>query len=177
MRPKSLSHLYELRKLNENTLPSICFLKYNTQLKSLDNSVKQGSIILKVWRNSVELKRTKAYSKAVFLIISSSLAFLLLHTPMIVSKAYHLVCAVTQNQSQLNNNANEDYSNANDSEFLVEIGDKISCYLYYLNFACNMFFYSIREPRRSLRKNKNSLSKFTLKKLTSSEFFKKHGTI
>jgi hypothetical protein len=179
LRSKSLTYLSELKKLNGNNSPSsVCFLKYNTQMKSIDNSIKKSSIVFKVWRSSMEVKRTRAYTKAAFLIIGSSLAFLFLHTPMIITKVYHLFSRSCQNQTPNSTNSQASYLEVDDSKLLIEIGERISYCLYYLNFVSNLFFYSLRGPRRrSSQKNINStVSNFTFRKINRTGLMKKYRT-
>lgn len=118
-------------------------------LKALENfvaSVRQSSLL----RRSLEIKRSKLYSRSTRNLLIISVCYILLNTVMVYSKLKYLFQTnyegyyekyTIQNNSTLTL-ASE--TTANRPELIdknVNLTDIIASYLYYLNFSINFFLY------------------------------------
>jgi hypothetical protein len=173
VRSSSLPDFRGLRQQHRMSFEStVCYLKYLVIEKKTDSRKrKNSSIVFKVWRTSMQLKRTKSYKKAAFLIMSSSLCFFFLNLPMIWFKFYNIIypeqsqsLPSASGASQLLLAANPDnakrllhQSDADTASLdIIEICERLACYLYYLNFVSNMFFFTLKSPRRASNNSKDT---------------------
>lgn len=84
-----------------------------------------------IMSRSVQAKRLQKYSKTTRMLIIISVTFLLLHSPIAYSKLSYLF----QNTSD---QSISEYDHDHD-----ETMERITCYIYYLNFSLNFFLYTL----------------------------------
>jgi hypothetical protein len=156
-RSKSLNDLSGLKKNNE--MKSQCQLEY-IEYTNVCNSRRKSVVVIKIWNNSMWIKRQKAYTKAVLLVLGSSLFFVFMHLPMIWSKVYNLVNPIESDEPHVNSDPELVFVNGtaatipplihsySERETLIMIAERLAYYLYYLNFVSNVFFYSLKSPSK-----------------------------
>lgn len=108
--------------------------------RSLTNSnrYKKQSIITHILRKSVQLKRFKTYSKTTRMLLTVSSVFLLLNCPIAFSKIrYYYKDAISTDDFDFNSNFNIETS------LNEEIIERLTCYIYYINFSFNFVIYSL----------------------------------
>ena len=147
-----------------NLIESMQSLEMPPQLHS-----KKGSLL----RRSDELKRKTRYHKTTRLLFIVSFSFCLLNTPMYLCKLYYYLRQFNYNSETINNehiNANNtsfqrfNFSQNTSTQIYVEeldantreeIMERITCFLYYLNFSLNFFLYSFctKDFRRNFCKS------------------------
>jgi len=112
-------------------------------------------------RKSDEIKRKTKYHKTTRLLFIVSVSFFLLNTPMYLCKLYyylrqfnHYSVEASDNEYVTLNNTHFERFNLShnastqilfdelDANTLEEIMERITCFLYYLNFSLNFFLYS-----------------------------------
>lgn len=122
-------------------------------------------ILLVASSSPLNRQRSEKYSRTTRILLIISLTYILLNTLMAYSKLRHLFDEITH------------YSSDDDDEHLTaqekrskllnnEILERISCYLYYLNFSINFFLYVLNKSTfRDIligifrRNNKSRISK------------------
>jgi hypothetical protein len=161
VRSSSLPELFGLKQHHRMSFHStMCFLKYTVVDKQIGCSkMKKSSVVLKVWRTSMQMKRTRSYKKAAFLIMASSFCFFFLHLPMAWFKVFNLVYP---ERFEKVHRSHADTATLD----MIEICERCACYLYYINFVSNVFFLSFKNPQRKLT---NSNSKVNLTPVNQSK--------
>jgi hypothetical protein len=145
-------------------------LNNNNNNNNNNTNKKSSSLLFKIWRESIEVKRRRTYNKATRMILISSFAFL--YSPMICSKVYNNIYSSSPLPSTYSSSFYFNINNCNISPALInetfydsynsnlessktnlnEIFERTACYLYYLNFVLNLFFYLLSWPKKSKRK-------------------------
>ncbi len=169
----SISDIYELKsqgRKNGITYPPryVTFTPpTNSEKSQAKNSKKKlTSILQRIWRESTELKKTKSYMKATKMVVITSLAFILLNSPMAFSKMYNffrhdMTYKVEPVVEALNRSMYETYDAYAESinlnipeevDLKKQICERLACYLYYLNFCLNLVFYSLSWPKKARKK-------------------------
>lgn len=136
--------------LSKNNNASV--VSYDSILKRKScqaNSRRSASMML---RKSDKLKRRKSYTRTTRVLVLISTSFLILHTPMALCKfityfednaeslVNDLKIQKTRNQTS-NQSFSDEILKSNSRETL----ERISYYIYYLNFALNFFLYSFNK--------------------------------
>jgi hypothetical protein len=158
-RSKSLNELSELKKQHNITL-QWCAKSTVIENPAGYYNKKKSNKALNVLRSSMQIKRNKQYTKAVLVVIGSSLCFLFLHLLMIWSKVYNL--AYPEHSEAAQKASDLDHSFVNDTDvipsslnqsyklseslFFTEIGLRFARYFYYLTFVSNVFFFTLKNP-------------------------------
>lgn len=151
-------------------------------LKASNECSVTTNLMLKVNSHCPRLQkknnRAKAYTEATKTLLIISLVFLILHFPLATNKVWYFI---SENISKLDDEILEDYSNLNDynnnknntvnttalnempvkleSSEYEEIFERITCYIFYLNFSLNFFLYTYNKSKfrriilNSFRKN------------------------
>lgn len=156
------------RNNKNNTLKPIKNSVLNVSLNVIDSMqsletpqafhLKKRSLL----RKADELKRKTKYHKTTRLLFIVSFSFCLLNTPMYLCKLYYYLRQFNySSESAANDELNGNNTNFHrlnfsqnkntstlylveelDANTLEEIMERITCFLYYLNFSLNFFLYS-----------------------------------
>ena len=136
----SYPELSSFNEKNENTIPSH---------KKTSNFIffRKFSALTSLLRRSAELKRARMYSKTTRMLIIISITFILLNSPMAISKIHSVLLSsfesqsnqtLKTNRSNYSLNVSTRYTNKELNHHLVQ---RVSGYVYYLNFSVNFFLY------------------------------------
>lgn len=132
-----------------------------TRGSSTENVGRKISIV-NFLSKSAETKRLKKYSRTTRMLLIVSTTFLILHSPIAFCKIWYFIKSFTgENLTSSTNNSfssTHSYSiydlnatNKSSTEFNTssseEILERISCYIYYLNFSLNFFLYALNGPK------------------------------
>lgn len=131
-----------------------------SMLKATQNKINLVQHITKAG----EEKRIQRYSRTTRMLLIVSTTFLFLHMPIAVCKAWYFVKSILKK----NHSKNDLSFETSKSEELLE---RLSCYIYYLNFSLNFFLYALNGPKfREAIKNllkRNKKKSFKRDKLIS----------
>ncbi|CAF1030706.1 unnamed protein product, partial [Brachionus calyciflorus] len=114
------------------------------QIQQMDDSLtrklfKKISIVNHLPK-TVEIRRLQKYSRTTRMLLIVSTTFLILHIPIAICKAWYFIKSYirqTKNDSSI-------HLETSSSE---EILERLSCYIYYLNFSSNFFLYTLNGPK------------------------------
>jgi hypothetical protein len=104
--------------------------------------------------------RMKRYSKTTTVLFTISTTFLILNCPIAILKLWYIIKNIHKENAlealkkNSNRSSDENFrkfngtSNANTTDHFItspfeELAERISCYLYYLNFSLNFFLYNL----------------------------------
>jgi hypothetical protein len=141
-----------------NVLISLKLMKsvISREAQDIDNSHRHESVVIPPITNlnlsvSAVGQRRQSYTKTTRMLMMISTVYLFLNAPIAFSKMRYFVTNLylndnTTNVEHLNNVSNHSsFSNQqkyNNSD-LDELIERLTCYLYYLNFAINFLFYRL----------------------------------
>ncbi len=135
------------------------------------------SVIQTLLRKSVELRRSKKYSKTTKMLLIVSSSFLLFNSPIALSKIYYFLKSKINYDDKLSNTQNDmkenslnassiqltnSYNIQLNTNSMEEIVERITCYVYYLNFCLNFIVYNLNSAK--FRNALFELLKFSKKK-------------
>lgn len=181
--------LLKHKKIRLNSADSVMEISRNSSKFSM-----RGMSILS---RKGQIRRKKKYSKTTKVLLTISTTFLILHCPIAICKIWYFIKSssdpiqeTSTNKSifnsttyynadyQLYNNNNssfikmtDDSDNAMEANPIEEIIERITCYLYYLNFSLNFFLYTLNGSKfrdiiiRMFRGKSKSLRKFKSNKV------------
>jgi hypothetical protein len=167
VRSSSLPELWGLEHQRRMSFRStVCYLK-NTAICN----IRKNSVVFKVWRKSLHIKRARSYKKAASLVMTSSFCLFFMYLPMIWFKVYNLVypkqfesLSISSRVLQLllvtnaGNAARPQYQSDADTAIqdIIKVCERLACYLYYLTFVINVLFFSLKSPRQIKKNSKDS---------------------
>lgn len=135
----SYPELSSFNEKNEDQIPA--------QKKTNFIFFRKFSALTSLLRRSAELKRAKMYSKTTRMLIIISITFILLNSPMAISRIHSVFISSIEshpNRTLTNNRSNETV-NLSQGYTIKELNhhllQRMSGYFYYLNFSVNFFLY------------------------------------
>jgi hypothetical protein len=164
----SVRNRVDLNSVKKEKLPNQTFRTVNPAYKksvkfndvSLAVSYKKDSNVSFLIRKSTQVKRTKEYSEATRTLFLISLVFLILNCPMAFNKTFYflnenlIIKTSVFNQeefiiynSTLNVTESINHLETSESE---EIFERVTCYMFYLNFSLNFFLYNSKSKFRNI---------------------------
>lgn len=108
---------------------------------------RKFSALTSLLRRSAELKRAKMYSKTTRMLIIISITFILLNSPMAISRIHSVLLSSIEPQlnhtirTNCSNNSMDISTRYTNKELNHHLMQRISGYFYYLNFSVNFFLY------------------------------------
>ena len=132
--------------------------KTETSLSHINNNINLAN--KSIGRNTVRVNNNP--NRTLFLI---SIVFLILHFPLAVNKSWYFIDGnynlIEKENIELTSNYSEYFGNdtfmeENDLKQKLtlneyeEIFERISCYLFYLNFSLNFFLYTSNKSKRKI---------------------------
>lgn len=131
--------------------------KLNSKIEKIDvfkNSQNKINLVQHITKAG-EAKRLQKYSRTTRMLLIVSTTFLLLHMPIAGCKAWYFV-----KSSFIKTHSGTDLRSFEISSS-EEVLERLSCYIYYLNFSLNFFLYALNGPKfrvaiRKLFKRKNN---------------------
>ena len=126
--------IIKIRKMQQSS-PNVLF-------KSCSNL--KGSNVTSMIQSSTKEQRKAVYSRTTRMLIIISTTFLILHGPIVYCKTIYFLKAVSdgileRSDSSIRSNSND--LKEIDTIPLEEIIERLTCYVYYLNFSLNFFLY------------------------------------
>lgn len=159
-RKDSANRRLEIIPLKPNKKTNKKSVKFNEV--SLAVTYQRESNVSFLIRKSTHIKRTKVYSEATKTLFIISFVFLILHCPLALNKTLYFLnenLSIKKPSKALNNFeelfqievTNEtihpsSYSGLETSEF-EEIFERVTCYIFYLNFSFNFFLYTYNKSK------------------------------
>lgn len=117
---------------NVSIILKLLKLTNNKRNREINDPNEQNLIETKdILRSSISDSRKQKYSTSTKMLLVISNAFLLMNIPMALNKAYYFCKNYFSNSQSIETSGSE------------EILERVSCYIYYLNFSLNFFLYSI----------------------------------
>lgn len=116
----------------------------NMNVMGSRSALMKANTISSMLRQSTEMKRARTYSKTTRMLLIVSTTFLILNFPIAFSKIRyyfndynHLLIDLVENETS---NSSASLKNELETNLNEQIIERITCYIYYLNFSLNFFF-------------------------------------
>ena len=153
---------YKLKKTSKLTSATGSTRNWE-EMTIISNQNSNHLITRKHFNLKIRNRRIRRYSEATKTLMLISFVFLLLHCPLAVNKCWYFINSdfimvtvnetksINENQSkftiiQTNNNTKNENQKFELREY-EEIFERITCYIFYLNFSLNFFLYTFNKSK------------------------------
>jgi heme/copper-type cytochrome/quinol oxidase subunit 1 len=135
---------------SSNVLSSrVEFIKRDEMFNVTLLPVSSSRAVLQTYSSKIETLKYKSYARTARMLTMATVTFLILRTPMMVNKFGHFLdYSSSDNEiNSANQTSYEQWASLKEAKLNEEIFERLVCYIYYLNFPFNFYFYVFNKTK------------------------------